>query len=59
VLELYYKVDDNCIYLFFKHGLGLGLLFNSIFSNISAISWWSFLLVEITGVPEENHRQSH
>jgi len=26
VLELYYKVDDNCIYLFLKHGLGLGLL---------------------------------
>ena len=26
------------------------------FNNISAISWWSVLLVEKTGVPGENHR---
>jgi len=29
---------------------------NAIFNNISAISWWSNLLVEETGVPEVNHR---
>ena len=26
------------------------------YNNISAISWWSFLLLEETGVPGENHR---
>ena len=26
------------------------------FNNISAISWWSALLVEETGIPGENHR---
>ena len=29
------------------------------FNNISAISWRSVLLVEETGGPGENHRQSH
>ena len=29
---------------------------NAIFNNISVISWRSVLLVEETGVPEENHR---
>ena len=32
------------------------LVFNATFNNISVISWWSILLVEETGVPEENHR---
>ena len=31
------------------------MVFNSIFNNISVISWWSVLLVEETGVPGENH----
>ena len=30
-------------------------VFNVTFNNISAISWWSVLLVEETGVPGENH----
>jgi len=30
--------------------------FNATFNNISVISWQSVLLVEETGVPEENHR---
>ena len=29
---------------------------NATFNNISVISWRSFLLVEDTGVPRENHR---
>jgi hypothetical protein len=29
------------------------------FKNISAISWWSVLLVEETGMPGENHRPVH
>ena len=33
-----------------------GLVFNATFNNISVISWRSVLLVEETGVPEENHR---
>jgi hypothetical protein len=36
--------------------LMIGVVFNATFINISVISWRSFLLVEETGVPEENHR---
>jgi hypothetical protein len=32
------------------------MVFNATFNNISAIMWWSVLLVEETGVPRENHR---
>jgi hypothetical protein len=32
------------------------MVFNATFNNISVISWWSILLVEETGVQEENHR---
>jgi hypothetical protein len=32
------------------------MVFNATFNNISAISWRSVLLVEETGVPEENYR---
>jgi ATP-dependent Lon protease len=32
------------------------MVFNSIFKNISVISWRSVLLVEQTGVPGENRR---
>ena len=32
------------------------MLFNVTFNNISAILWWSVLLVEETGVQGENHR---
>jgi hypothetical protein len=31
------------------------MMFNATFSNISAMSWRSVLLVEETGVPGENH----
>jgi len=30
------------------------MLLNATFNNISAISWWTVLLVEETGVPGEN-----
>jgi hypothetical protein len=32
------------------------MVFNATFNNISAISWWSVLLMEETEVPGENHR---
>ena len=32
------------------------MVFNATFNNVSAISWWSVLLVEVTGVPGENHK---
>ena len=32
------------------------MVFNATFNNISVISWQSVLLVEETGVPEENHQ---
>jgi len=31
-------------------------MFNATSSNISVTSWRPFLLMEETGVPEENHR---
>jgi hypothetical protein len=34
----------------------LFLVFNAIFSNITAISWRPVLVVEEAGVPGENHR---
>ena len=36
--------------------VGWFMVFNATFNNISVISWWSVLLVEEIGVPEENHR---
>ena len=33
-----------------------GVVPNAIFNNISAISWWSVLLVEETGVPRDNYK---
>jgi len=32
------------------------MVLNATFNNISVILWWSVLLVEETGVHEENHR---
>ena len=32
------------------------MVFNATFNNISAISWWSVLLMEEAKVPRENHR---
>ena len=32
------------------------MVINATFNNISVLSWRSVLLVEETGVPEENHR---
>ena len=32
------------------------MVFNTTFKNISAILWWSVLLVEETRVPGEKHR---
>jgi len=32
------------------------MVFNTTFNHISAISWWSVLLVEETGGPGENHQ---
>jgi hypothetical protein len=32
------------------------MVFNASFNNISVISWWSVLLMEETGGPEEKHR---
>ena len=34
---------------------GGAMVFNVTFNNISAISWWSILLVEEPGLPGENY----
>jgi hypothetical protein len=47
------EMMGDCIAL---HALVCFMVFNATFNNISVISWRSFLLVEETGVPEENHR---
>ena len=39
-------------------GLGLGLVFNATFNNISVISWQSVLVVEENGVHGENRFES-
>jgi hypothetical protein len=39
----------------FEEGVRV-MVFNATFNNISVISWRSFLSVEETGVPGENHR---
>jgi hypothetical protein len=44
------EVSGNDVYLF------LFLVFNTTFSNISAISWRPVLVVVEAGVPGENHR---
>jgi hypothetical protein len=36
--------------------LGMVMMFNATFNNISAILWRSVFLVEETGIPGENHR---
>jgi hypothetical protein len=52
-------------YIVYFEGVELGVMvFNAFFNNISALSWWSVLLVQETGVPGENqgpaesHRQT-
>ena len=44
------------ISLKFGYLVGLFMVFNATFNNISAISWRSVLLMRVTGVPGENHR---
>jgi hypothetical protein len=39
----------------FQEGIRV-MVFNGTFNIISVISWWPVLMVEQTGVPEENHR---
>jgi hypothetical protein len=35
------------------------MVFNATFNNLSVILWWSVLLVEETGVPEEEEDGGH
>ena len=50
----------SCLYPFIKlwfiRERERAMVFNTIFNNISAISWWSVLLVEETWVLGKNHR---
>ena len=34
------------------------MVFNATFNYISVISWWTVLLMEETGIPEEIHQQT-
>ena len=52
-------IRNDYIYLYSQSsplGLVCLIVFNVTFNNISAISWWSVLLVEETGGPGENNR---
>jgi len=39
-----------------QSNLVMVMVFNATFNNISVILWWSFLLVDETGIPGEIHR---
>jgi hypothetical protein len=47
---LQYKKVKGQIYLVWF------MVFNTIFNNISVISWRSILFVDENGIPRENHR---
>jgi hypothetical protein len=54
-----YRVRDMCVSQHFQQYFSYRVMvFNTILSNISIISWRSVLLVEKAGVPRENHVQS-
>ena len=54
----YYNNPPNYVTKYISDFLSrvMGMVFNITFNNISAILWWSVLLADETGVPEENHR---
>ena len=46
-----------CLIKFCVVGLGVRVMVvNATFNNITAIPWWTVLLVEKAGVPRENHQ---
>ena len=51
-----YVLDSYCLKQRNSGGLGLVMVFNATFNNISVISWRSVLLVEEIGVHGKNHR---
>ena len=51
--DLWMTPSKTCIRIYM---IFFFLLFNATFSNISAISWRTVLVVEEAGVPRENHR---
>jgi len=50
------KEHQRKFYFIFWKLVGLFMLLNATFNNISVISWQSVLLVEETGAPRQNHR---
>ena len=54
-IEHFCYIVKICIPHSLKRGVRV-MVFNATFNDISVISWQSVLLVEETGVPEENHR---
>ena len=49
------KITDHDLYFISWNDVGwLVMVLNTTFNNISAILWWSVLLVEEIGVPGEN-----
>ena len=52
------KQNHPSCYLFISSWVRVMVL-NTTFNNISAIPWWSVLLVEETGVPRDNHRPTY
>ena len=53
ICQTFLDILDYCIGI---NMVGWFMVFNATFNNISVISWRSVLLVEDTGVTEENHR---
>jgi hypothetical protein len=52
-------LDQSCFLLYwYYHMVGWVMEVSATFNNMSAILWWSVLLVEETGVPRESHWQT-
>jgi hypothetical protein len=49
----YYLFLHSHVFTFIKRVRARLTVFNTTFNNISAISWWSALLVEETGIPKK------
>jgi hypothetical protein len=50
------KEKNNLVFIIHEKKILGVMLLNTTFDNISVISWQSFLLLEETGVPGENHQ---
>ena len=60
LLESAHNTINSMLYDIYAYkidlGLGVRVVFNAAFNNISVISWWSVLLVKTTDLPQITHK---